>query len=56
MTGGLQRQFVAVCAKPKQATTRDVAEVAVVPKLLPGKRVAQVNFDKRNLNREKRIA
>jgi len=55
MTGALQRQFVAVCPKPKQAATRDIAKVAVMPKLLPGKCIAQVNFDKRNLNREKRI-
>ena len=27
-----------------------------MPKLLPRKRVAQVNFDKRNLNREERVA
>ncbi len=27
-----------------------------MPKFLPGKRVAEVNFDKRNLNREKCVA
>ena len=56
MTGGLQRQFVAVSPKPKQTAIRDITEVAVMPKLLPRKRVAEVNFDKRNLNREECIA
>jgi hypothetical protein len=56
VTGSLQRQLVAVCPKPKQAATRNIAEVAVMPKLFPGKRVAQVNLDKRNLNRQECVA
>lgn len=56
LDGGLQRQFITVCPKTKQAASRDIAKVAVVPKLLPGKRVAEMNFNKRDLYRQQRIA
>jgi hypothetical protein len=56
MTGGLQRQFVAVSPKTKKTAICNITEIAGMSKLLPRKRVAQVDFDKRNLNRQECIA
>ena len=55
VTGRLQCQLVAVSPKPKKAAIRNIAKVAVMPKLLPRKRVAEMNFDKRNLNGKERV-
>ena len=55
-TGCVQCQFVAVCTKAKQATFRDIAEVTVMAKVLSCERITQMYFNKRNGNRQKRIA
>ena len=52
---GQQGEFIPICPETEQATARDVTEITVVPKLFPGKRIAQVNFDKRNLNGQKGV-
>jgi len=56
LTGRLQGEFVPISAKTEQTAFRDVTEITIVPKLFPGERIAKVNFDKRNLNSEKRVA
>ena len=52
---GQQGEFIPICPETEQATARDVTEITVVPKLFPGERIAQVNFDKRNLNGQKSV-
>jgi hypothetical protein len=54
--GGLQGKFVPVSPETEQTTAGDVTEITIVPKLFPRKCIAQVYFDKRNLNGEKGIA
>ena len=54
--GGLQGEFIAERPETKQATACDVTEITIVAKFFPGKSIAQVYFDKRNLNRQKSIA
>ena len=56
LAGRLQGEFVPISAETEQAAFRDVTEITIVPKLFPGERIAQVNFDKRNLHSEKRVA
>lgn len=53
--GGVQGEFIPVCAETKQAAACDITEIALVPKILPGKRIAQVNFDERDLNGQQGI-
>ena len=52
----LQGEFVSERPETEQATACDVTEITVVPKLFSGKGIAQVYFDKRNLNGQKSIA
>jgi len=52
---GQQGEFIPISPETEQATARDVTEITVVPKLFPGERIAQVNFDKRNLNGQKSV-
>jgi len=54
--GGLQGEFITKRPETKQATACDVTEITIVAKFFPGKCIAQVHFDKRNLNRQKSIA
>jgi len=54
--GGLQGEFITIRPKTKQAAACDVTEITYVAKFFPGKRIAQVHFDKRNLNSQKSIA
>jgi len=56
LAGRLQGEFVPMSPETKQAAFRDVTEITIVPKLFSGKRIAQVNLDKRNLNCEKGVA
>ena len=54
--GGLQGEFITERPKTKQATACDVTEITTVAKFFPGKSIAQVYFDKRNLNSQKSIS
>ena len=54
--GGLQGKFIPVSPEAEQTTAGDITEITIVAKLFPGECVAQVYFDKRNLNGEKGIA
>jgi hypothetical protein len=54
--GGLQGEFIPIPPKTEQAAARDVTEIALVPEILSGKSIAQVNFDEGNLNRQKSIS
>jgi len=54
--GGLQGEFITERPETKQAAACDVTEITLVAKFFSGKSIAQVHFDKRNLNRQKSIA
>ncbi len=54
--GGVQGEFIPVCAETKQTAACDVTEIAFMPKILSGKSVAQMNFDERDLNRQQGVA
>ena len=54
--GGLQGEFITIGPETKQAAACDVTEITIVPKFLPGKGIAQVDFDKRNLNGQEGIS
>ena len=54
--GGLQGEFITERPETKQAAACDVTEITIVAKFFSGKSIAQVYFDKRNLNRQKSIA
>jgi len=56
LTGRLQGEFIPIGPETEQAAVRDVTEITIVPKLFSGKRIAEVNFDKRYLNGQKGIA
>jgi hypothetical protein len=56
LTGRLQGEFIPISPETEQAAVRDVTEITIVPKLFSGKRIAEVNFDKRYLNGQKGIA
>ena len=56
LTGRLQGEFIPISPETEQAAVRDVTEITIVSKLFPGKRIAEVNFDKRYLNGQKGIA
>ena len=53
---GLQSEFIAERAESEQAAACDITEITIVSKLLPGKRIAQVDLDKRNLNGQQGVA
>ncbi len=55
MIGGLQCEFITIGAESEHAAARDVTEITFVSKLFPGKRIAEMNLDKRNLNRQEGI-
>jgi hypothetical protein len=52
----LQSEFITIRSETEQATVCDVTEIAVLPKLLSRERIAQVDFDKRDLNGQKSIS
>jgi len=54
--GGLQGEFITVRPETKQAAVCDVTEITYVSKFLPGECIAQVNFNKRNLNGQNGIS
>ena len=54
--GGYNCQLVAMCPKTKKTSPRDVAEEADMTELFPRKGVAQVNFNKRYVDGQKRVA
>ena len=54
--GGLQGEFITERPETKQAAACDVTEITIVAKFFSGKSIAQVHFDKRNLNGQKSIA
>ena len=56
LAGSLQSEFVAERSETEQAAVCDVTEITDVPKFLSRKGIAQVDFDKRNLNRQKGIS
>ncbi len=56
LAGSLQSEFVTERSETEQAAVCDVTEITVVPKFLSRKGIAQVDFDKRNLNRQKGIS
>jgi hypothetical protein len=56
LTGRLQGKFIPIRPETEQAAVRDVTEITLMPKLFSGKRIAEVNFDKRYLNGQKGIA
>ena len=52
---GTKSKLVTVRAETNDAAFCNITEVTLVAKLLSRKRVAQVNFNKRNINGEKSI-
>ena len=54
--GGLQGEFITERPETKQAAACDVTEITIVAKFFSGKSIAQVHFDKRNLNGQKSIS
>ena len=54
--GGLQGEFITERPETKQAAVCDVTEITIVAKFFSGKSIAQVHFDKRNLNGQKSIS
>ncbi len=54
--GGLQGEFITERPETKQAAACDVTEITIVAKFFSSKRVAQVHFDKWNLNSQKCIS
>lgn len=52
----VQGEFIPVRSETKQAAACNVTEIALLPKILSGKSVAQMNFDKRDLNRQQGVA
>lgn len=53
---GLQSKFVTERPEAEQAAVCDVTEITTVPKFFSSKRVAEMNLDKRDLNRQKGIS
>jgi hypothetical protein len=53
---GLQGEFIPIRPKTEQAAARDVTEIALVPKFLSCKSIAQVNLNEGNLDRQKGIS
>ena len=54
--GGLQGEFITERPETKQAAACDVTEITIVAKFFSGKGIAQVHFDKRNLNGQESIS
>ena len=53
---GRKSHFIAQRSEAEKAAACDVTEITIVTKFFSGKCIAQVNFNKRNLNRQKGIA
>ncbi len=55
LIGGQQGNLVAECTETEQAAARDVTEITLFAKLFSGKSIAQVTFNKWDLNGQKGI-